>query len=122
MTDVEHTEFTRKYIDLLVKVWQDEQEQQRIVADPTAYAIEAGLPVAPGDVVVLDRSELDHLPTRADVMSKWNESATTHVLVVPATPLIDTAELSEAELDLAAAAADNNVNSNISLCLFAETN
>jgi len=122
MTDVEHTEFTRKYVDLLVKVWRDEDEHRRIVADPTSYAIEAGLPVAPGDVVVLDRSQLEHLPTREAVMAKWNESATTHVLIVPETPLIDTAELSEAELDLAAAMADNNTNTNISLCLFAETN
>ncbi|WP_432967398.1 hypothetical protein [Dactylosporangium sp. CA-233914] len=122
MTDIEHTEFTRKYVDLLVKVWRDEDEHRRLVADPTAYAIEAGLPVAPGDVVVLDRSQLEHLPTRTDVMSKWDEGATNHVLVVPETPLIDTAELSEAELDLAAAVADNNVSNNISLCLFAETN
>ncbi|MEV4708490.1 hypothetical protein [Actinoplanes sp. NPDC049316] len=121
MTDIEHTEFTRKYVDLLVTVWRDDDEQRRLLADPTGYATAAGLPVAPGDVVVLDRSELEHLPTRADVMSSWNESATTHVLVVPATPLIDTAELSEAELDLAAAQADNNTNTNISLCLFAET-
>jgi hypothetical protein len=119
MTDVEHTEFTRKYVDLLVNVWRDEAEQRRIVADPTAYAIEAGLPVAPGDVVVLDRSDLEHLPTKDDVMAKWNEGATTHVLLVPQTPLIDTAELSEAELDLAAAMADNNVN--VNLCIFAES-
>jgi hypothetical protein len=122
MTDIEHTEFTRKYVDLLVKVWRDEDEHRRIVADPTAYAIEAGLPVAPGDVVILDRSQIEHLPTRDDVMSRWNEGASTHVLIVPETPLIDTAELSEAELDLAAAQADNNVSNNISLCLFAETN
>jgi hypothetical protein len=122
MTDVEHTEFTRKYVDLLVKVWRDDDERRRIVADPTGYAIEAGLPVAPGDVVVLDRSQLEHLPTRQDVMSKWNEGASTHILIVPETPLIDTAELSEAELDLAAAQADNNTTTHISLCLFAETN
>jgi|SRR3954452_7846483 hypothetical protein len=122
MTDVEHTEFTRKYVDLLVKVWRDEDEHRRIVADPTAYAIEAGLPVAPGDVVILDRGQIEHLPTKDDVMSRWNEGASTHVLIVPETPLIDTAELSEAELDLAAAQSDNNVSNNISLCLFAETN
>ncbi|GAA2514237.1 hypothetical protein GCM10010435_59720 [Winogradskya consettensis] len=119
MSDAEHTEFTRKYVDLLVKVWRDDAEQAQLLADPTAYAIAAGLPVAPGDTVALDRSELEHLPTRADVLSQWNESASTHILIVPATPLIDTAELSEAELDLAAAVADNNVN--VSLCIFAET-
>ncbi|MFC7478879.1 hypothetical protein ACFQX7_00765 [Luedemannella flava] len=67
--EVEHTEFTRKYVDLLVKVWRDEDEHNRIVADPTAYAIEAGLPVGPGEVVVLDRSDLEHLPTKDDVMA-----------------------------------------------------
>jgi hypothetical protein len=121
MTDIEHTEFTRKYVDLLVTVWRDEDEHRRLVADPTAYAVQAGLPVAPGDVVVLDRSELEHLPTRTDVMAKWDEGARTHVLIVPETPLIDTAELSDAELDLAAAQGDNNVKNNISLCVFAES-
>ncbi|GAA1798782.1 hypothetical protein GCM10009682_20470 [Luedemannella flava] len=119
--EVEHTEFTRKYVDLLVKVWRDEDEHNRIVADPTAYAIEAGLPVGPGEVVVLDRSDLEHLPTKDDVMAKWDESATTHVLIVPQTPLIDTAELTDAELDMAAALADNNTNVNVSLCLWSES-
>ena len=116
MSEVVHTEFTRKYVDLVMKVWRDEGERGRVIADPTAYAIEAGLPVAPGDVVLLDRSNLEQLPSKDVVMSAWNESATTHVLIVPETPLIDTAELDESELDLAAAQADNNIN--VELCIF----
>ncbi|GAA3265903.1 hypothetical protein GCM10020218_002290 [Dactylosporangium vinaceum] len=96
----------RQYVDLLVTVWRDEDEHRRLVADPTAYAVQAGLPVAPGDVVVLDRSELEHLPTRTDVMAKWDEGAKTHVLIVRR-PRSSTPRAQRRELDLAAAQGDN---------------
>jgi len=103
-------EFLQKYTELMVSVWRDENEERKLVADPKQYAIAAGLPVAAGATVVLDRSQTDGLFTQAQLLDDWNTTAGRHILHVPDAPLIDLAELDERELESVAGGTVDKVN------------
>jgi hypothetical protein len=99
-------DFLKKYTDLMLAVWRDENEERKLVADPKQYAIEAGLPVAAGAEVVLDRTQTDGLFTRDQLADDWTATPNRHILHVPAAPLVDLAELDERELEGVAAGAN----------------
>ncbi|RKN47595.1 hypothetical protein [Micromonospora endolithica] len=106
--------FVTKYSELVTVVWRSDEELQRLLADPTGYATAAGLPVAPGAVVEVDRAQPETLYTKDQIVADWSGTPGRHVLHVPEVPLVDLNELSEAELESIAGgvapAADNNVN------------
>jgi hypothetical protein len=91
-------QFLRDYQSLILGVWQDTGEEAKLVSDPTGYAREHGLPVAPGKTVVLDRSQPEGMLVGSKLVEAWNNDGQ-HVLHVPATPLINFDELSEEELE-----------------------
>jgi hypothetical protein len=104
--------FIRTYSNVMTGVWTSEAEERRVEADPTAYAIEKGLPVTPGSTVRLDRSQPATLFTHDEIVEDWNKTPGVHVLHIPETPLVDVNELTETELDAVGAglAAGNNNN------------
>jgi hypothetical protein len=108
--------FIRQYSELMSGVWVSDDELAKLQSNPTQYAIDKGLPVEPGARVVLDRSQpADGLFQRQQIIADWTATKGTHILHVPATPLVDPSELSESELD--AVAAGNNNNNVIALIL-----
>jgi hypothetical protein len=104
--------FIRSYSQVMTGVWTSEAEERRVEADPTAYAIEKGLPVTPGSTVRLDRSQPAALFTHDEIVEDWTRTPGIHVLHIPETPLVDVNELTEAELDAVGAgmAESNNIN------------
>ncbi|MEV0004755.1 hypothetical protein AB0H28_21085 [Micromonospora sp. NPDC050980] len=106
--------FVTKYSELVTVVWRSDEELQRLLADPTGYATAAGLPVAPGATVEVDRAQPATLYTKEQIVADWSGTPGRHVLHVPEVPLVDLNELTEAELETVAggvaAPADNNVN------------
>ncbi len=110
----ENEDFLRRYTDLMVTVWRDEDEERKLLADPKAYAVAAGLPVREGATVLLDRSQTDGMFTPDQLVDDWNSVENRHVLRVPEAPLVDLAELDERELEAVAGGIappkGNNVN------------
>ena len=104
MSDATPNDFDRKYSALLVAVWRDDAELARLLADPTAYAVQAGLPVAEGATVTVDRTQPEGLMTRTEIAEAWSR----HVLRIPEQPLSSLEELTDAELD--EVAAGSNIN------------
>lgn len=103
-------EFFARYSRLLREVWGSDAEEARLTADPTAYAIEHGLPVDTGARVSLDRSQPDGLFSREQIISAWTANPGVHTLHVPSTPVVELAELSDAELDAVGGGyEDNNI-------------
>lgn len=95
--------FVRNYSQLLTKVWKDDKEMSALLANPTQYAINAGLPVANGNRVEVDRSAHEGLPTKTEIVEAWTARTGVHVLRVPQDAPVDLAELTDAELDTVAA-------------------
>ncbi|WFE22197.1 hypothetical protein O7621_02160 [Solwaraspora sp. WMMD937] len=106
--------FGAKYSELVTAVWSSDEELQKLLEDPTAYARRAGLPVEQGATVIVDRAQPSTMYTKDEIMADWNSAPGRHVLHVPETPLIDPSELTESELDAVAAGRapedDNNIN------------
>lgn len=102
------TKFVRTYSELLMNVWRDDDELRKLLADPTAYATELGFELEPGDRVAIEHVALETMPTKGEVYAKWHGTPGVRTLIVPEEPLIDEAELSEAELDAVAAGSNNN--------------
>jgi hypothetical protein len=101
-------EFYRAYSTLLAAVWSNEDELTKLLADPTRYAIDKGMPVAEGATVQVNRTDGDALPRKEEVAAEWTATPGVHVLRVPSTAPVDISELTEAELD-AVSAGDNNI-------------
>ncbi|MGH3263704.1 MAG: hypothetical protein ACRDNS_17125 [Trebonia sp.] len=112
MPEEVNQEFIDSYTSLLIASWTKEEERARLLADPAAYAAMKGLPVGQGAIVRVDESAHDGLFTPQELMAAWSETPGTHVLLVPATPVIDLDELDEADLE-AIAAGKLNVNVNV---------
>jgi hypothetical protein len=109
MSDKFGGEFLRAYSSLLSTVWGSDEELARLMADPTAYAKDKGLPVADGSTVRVDRTPHEGLLSKSEIVASWTETPGAHVLRVPPTAPIDLAELTEAELDAVAAGHNFNV-------------
>jgi hypothetical protein len=95
---MDNKQFLRDYQSLILGVWQDTGEEAKLVSDPTGYAKTHGLPVAAGKAVVLDRTQPEGMLVGSQLVAEWTNGAS-HVLHVPATPLINFDELSEEELE-----------------------
>jgi hypothetical protein len=101
MTDSK--QFLKDYNALILGVWQDTGEEAKLIADPTGYAKQSGLPVEDGKTVVLDRSQPNGMLVGSKLIEGWNGEGQ-HVLYVPAAPLVNFDELSEDELESVAGA------------------
>ena len=105
-------EFIDSYTSVLIASWTSDEEKARLLADPAGYAAAKGLPVEPGAVVRIDDTPHDGLFTQQEVLTAWSGTPGEHVLLVPATPVVDLDELDEADLE-AIAAGSVNVNVNV---------
>ncbi|WP_436528705.1 hypothetical protein [Actinoplanes sp. HUAS TT8] len=94
--------FVRKYSELMLGVWRDDAELTKLLADPTKYATEAGLPVDAGATVTLDRGQKESLFTKDEVIGDWTKTPGQHILHVPETPLVDLSELTDDQLETVA--------------------
>lgn len=92
-------EFLDTYLQAMGSAWRSEAEEAKLVADPTAYAVEKGLPVEPGTVVKLDRTQPESLFTIEQLVRDWTAKPGEHILHVPAEELITEADLTDAELE-----------------------
>jgi hypothetical protein len=121
MTDTqdENTDFIARYTTLMLSVWNDAEAERRLVADPAAEALTAGLPVMPGAVVVLDRAQPAGMFSKETLVADWTADPRRHVLHVPAAPLVDLDELDERELELLSGGSAESVNVVIVLCVVA---
>jgi hypothetical protein len=106
--------FVAKYSELVTAVWRSDTELQALLADPTAYARAAGLPVADGATVEVDRAQPETLFAKDEIVADWAGTPGRHILHVPEVPLVDLSELTDAELESVAGGvapnADNNIN------------
>ncbi|KWV32764.1 hypothetical protein [Micromonospora rifamycinica] len=105
--------FITKYSQLVTAVWRSDEELRQLLADPTGYATAAGLPVSPGAVVVVDRTQPTALYTKDEIVADWTATAGRHVLHVPEVPLVDLNELTESELESVAGGVSSEVDVNI---------
>jgi hypothetical protein len=117
--EIQNDDFCTRYTALMVSAWHDEAIERRLLADPRAEAVAAGLPVHPGAAVVLDRSQPEGLFTKAGLLQDWNDTTGRHVLHVPAAPLIDLNELDEQELELLAGGSSEAITIVIVVCIIA---
>lgn len=105
MSDVKVSEdkygkqFLDNYLQAMGSAWHTEGEEAKLLADPTAYAIEKGLPVEPGAVVKLDRTQPDSLFSIEQIVADWTAAPGEHILHVPAEELIDEADLTDEDLE-----------------------
>lgn len=94
--------FLDNYMQAMGSAWRVESEEAKLVADPTAYAAAKGLPVEPGSVVKLDRTQPDSLFTEEQLVRDWTATPGQHILHVPAEELITETDLTDAELETVA--------------------
>jgi hypothetical protein len=102
-------EFLDTYLQVMGSAWHSEGEEAKLVANPTAYATQKGLPVAQGSVVRLDRTQPASLFTSQQLIQDWTATPGEHILHVPAEELISEADLTEDELEMVAGGANNVV-------------
>ena len=102
-------EFLDTYLQVMGSAWHSEGEEAKLVANPTAYATQKGLPVAQGSVVKLDRTQPASLFTSDQLIQDWSATPGVHILHVPAEELISEADLTEDELEMVAGGANNVV-------------
>jgi len=112
-------DFFDRYTSLMVSVWQSEGTERELEADPTAQAIAMGMPVSPGAVVVLDRTQPDGLFSKEQLIADWNAQPGRHILHVPAAALIERDELDDRDLDNVSAGVASSVNVVIVACVVA---
>ena len=95
-------QFLDNYLQAMGGAWRSEAEEASLIADPTAYAISKGLPVAEGAVVTLDRSQPDGLFTVDQLVRDWVATPSHPILHIPGEELIAEADLTDAELETVA--------------------
>jgi hypothetical protein len=105
--------FLDNYLQAMGSAWHSPGEEAELVANPTGYAAEKGLPVEPGSVVKLDRTQPDGLFTIEELIRDWIATPGEHILHVPAEELIAEADLTEAELETVAGGGADGININI---------
>jgi hypothetical protein len=104
------SEFVTAYLNLMGDVWHSQEEEARLVQDPTAYASEKGLPVASGATVRLDRTQPEGLISAEEVIRDWTATPGVHILHVPAEEIVNAGQLTEAELEMIGAGDTYNIN------------
>jgi hypothetical protein len=75
--------FLERYQALILAAWQDEAVRARLLAEPAAAAIDAGLPVEAGVAVRVDMARPGE-PLLADqLVTGWTEHPGVHLLRLP---------------------------------------
>lgn len=92
-------EFLDKYLQAMGSAWRSADEEAKLVADPTAYAVGKGLPVGPGAVVKLDRTQPESLFSVDQLVRDWTAKPGEHILHIPTEELISESDLTDAELE-----------------------
>jgi hypothetical protein len=105
--------FLDNYLQAMGSAWHSAPEEAKLVANPTGYAAEKGLPVEPGSVVKLDRTQPESLFTIDELVRDWIANPGEHILHIPAEELITEADLTEAELETVAGGANPDITINI---------
>ena len=94
--------FLRNYSQLLAASWTDDDVSARLDSDPVAVAREFGIDVPPGaDLTVLRDIPADAPAGSEDgAIALWESGESTghYVLSVPASPTVDSSELSDEDL------------------------
>jgi len=95
-------EFLRAYAQLLVSAWTDDDFVARLGVDPVAAARECGIEVPSGATLTILREIPDGAPVGSEdgAVALWESGAATgeFVLSVPASPAVDSSELTEDDL------------------------
>jgi hypothetical protein len=93
------SKFVGSYTKILTNAWSDEAYMDRLKADPKAVLEEAGLTVPDGVTVHIADSQGEG--TLDEQVGIWEQgiAAGDVTLYVPAVPQVETAELSESELE-----------------------
>ena len=103
----DRTAFVNAYTRVLITAWSSEEFAQRLDADPKATLREYGLDIpADAEVVLVRTIPEGHHEGSLDVqIALWERGLETNVyeLHIPETPQVDTAELTEGDLDSIAA-------------------
>jgi len=107
MTQQERAEFVNAYTRVLITAWSSAEFADRLVADPKAALRECGIELPASATIALVRQIPEgHHEGNLDVqVALWERGIETgsYELHVPETPQVDTAELSEGDLDSIAA-------------------
>lgn len=94
--------FLDNYMQVMGGAWRSDREEAALLADPTAYATEKGLPVTPGAVVKVDRTQPESLFTIDELVRDWTATPGEHILHIPVEELIGEADLTDNELETVA--------------------
>jgi hypothetical protein len=107
MSPHERAEFVNAYTRVLITTWSDDAFAARLDANPAAALRECGLDVPADAAVEVVRAMAEgEQESSLDVqIEAWELGAQTrrYSLYVPGTPQVDTAELTDADLDSIAA-------------------
>jgi hypothetical protein len=104
MKDTDKAEFLAGYTRVLTNSWSSTDYSESLTRNPKLVLAEAGLAVPESATVVVERAVAGDASLDTQI-AKWDEGATTGIftLYVPQTPMIDTAELSESDLEAVSA-------------------
>ena len=107
MDPQERAEFVDAYTRVLITAWSSEEFSSRLGSDPVAALRECGIELPADATIELIRTipEGEHEGSLDTQIEAWNEGTATghYVLHIPDTPQVNTAELSEGDLDSIAA-------------------
>ncbi len=107
MDPQERAEFVDAYTRVLITAWSSEEFASRINSDPAAALRECGIELPANATIELVRTIPDgeHEGSLDTQIDAWERGAETghYVLHIPDTPQVNTAELSEGDLDSIAA-------------------
>ena len=102
MAQLDKDAFLASYTKVLVGAWTDDDYARRLDTDPAEALREHGIEVPAGGKLVVTRTipEDAGAPDEDAAIAKWESGHQSgiYVLSVPATPQVDFAELSEADL------------------------
>jgi len=99
MDATERSQFVAGYTKLLTNAWSDEAFKKRLLADPVRVLEEVGLDVPAGSTVDIEDSKGEG--NLDDQVKLWEDGKASgkFIVYVPNAPQVDTAELSESELE-----------------------
>jgi hypothetical protein len=111
-------QFLDNYLQAMGHAWRFSDEEAKLLADPTAYAIEKGLPVEAGAVVRLDRTQPDGLYSIEQIVADWTADPAHPILHVPAEELLAEGDLSDAALETVAGGKSDGNNNNVNVACY----